>query len=236
MPHFLIENYTEENNSLKINNEDILKHLFVMRCKSGEIVKFINTEKIVYKTKTIEINKKNGEFEILEKYRSERELDQNICLCFSILKNSLNEAIANAVQVGVKKIQPVLSDYCAVKKNTIKIEKLKKIALENFKQCERADIPEISEEKKLKEFLSAQNNVIVFGEREVNSTLQDAIQNIDKNSEIIIVIGPEGGFSDEEFEFFKKEKYPIVTLGKTILKAENAIVAGVSNVIYELNR
>lgn len=236
MPHFLIENYIENENTLEITNEDTLKHLFVMRCKCGEIVKFINKEKIVYKTKTIEIGKKKGKFEIIEKYKSERELDFDICLCFSILKNALQEAISNAVQTGVKTIQPVSSDYCAVKNKTIKIDKLQKIALENFKQCERADIPQILEEKKLKDFLSNKENVIVFGERKVNSTLKDAISKINKNEEIIIVIGPEGGFSDEEFDFFKKNKFPIVTLGKTILKAENAIVAGVSNVVYELSR
>ena len=236
MPHFLIENYIEKENSLEVNNEEILKHLFVMRCKVGEIVKFINAEKTVFLAKTTEINKKIGKFEIVEKYNSERELDFNICLCFSILKNALSEAVANAVQVGVKTIQPVLSDYCAVKKNTIKLEKLQKIALENFKQCERADIPKISEEKKLKDFLKNKENVIVFGEREVNTTLKEAVSKIDRNKEITIVIGPEGGFSDEEFEFFKKNNFPIVTLGKTILKAENAIVAGVSNAVYELSR
>ena len=236
MPHFLIENIIEENNTITIANEEILKHLLVMRTQVGEIVKFINKDKFVIKGETLEISKKIGKFKVVEKFKSQRELKYNITLCLPILKNALNEAISNATQIGVKKIQPIYSDFCAVKKNSIKIEKLEKIIIETFKQCERADIPIISKEAKLREFLKNKKNVIIYGEREVNTTLKDAIKNISQDEEITIVIGPEGGFSDSEFEFFKENNFPIVTLGNTILKAENAIIAGVSNLIYELSR
>ena len=57
---------------------------------------------------------------------------------------------------------------------------------------------------------------------------------MDKNSEIAVVIGPEGGFSDSEFDYFISQNYKLATLGKMIYKAPNAVVAGISNIISRI--
>ena len=54
---------------------------------------------------------------------------------------------------------------------------------------------------------------------------------IDKSKSILVIIGPEGGFSEKEFEFFKKEKFPLITLGNLIYRADTALVAALTTVI-----
>ena len=50
---------------------------------------------------------------------------------------------------------------------------------------------------------------------------------------VLVIIGPEGGFSDKEFEYFKTNGLEMLTLGTLILRAETAVVVGLGNIIYE---
>ena len=54
-----------------------------------------------------------------------------------------------------------------------------------------------------------------------------------KNEKILVVIGPEGGFSQKEFDLFKNKHLPIISLGDLILKAETAVIVSLGDIIYE---
>uniref|UniRef100_UPI0040285875 RsmE family RNA methyltransferase n=1 Tax=Candidatus Stercorousia sp. TaxID=3048886 RepID=UPI0040285875 len=54
-----------------------------------------------------------------------------------------------------------------------------------------------------------------------------------KDEKLIIIIGPDGGFSHKEFSFFKNNNIPMLTLGDLILKADTAVTVALGNVIYE---
>ena len=77
-------------------------------------------------------------------------------------------------------------------------------------------------------------NTLIFAEKYENLTLETSLNDIDKKSKIAVVIGPEGGFSQKEFDFFIKNNYKLITLGKMIYKAPNAITAAISNIISRL--
>lgn len=239
MPHFFIRKEDIKEDIIELTDIDTLFHLTrVLRVKAGENVKFIDDEQYVYNCKILEIGKKLLTAEILSKEKSNRILKYDISLVQSILSpDSQNLLIANATQTGVKKIYPVISDNVSTKISSDKITKWQKIVYENFKQCERADIAEVQEIKPLEEILSKfkKENILIFSEKDINVSLNDSIKNLDKNSEIAIVIGPEGGFSKKEFDYFKKENYKMISLGSMIYKAPNAVVAGVSNIISRLD-
>ena len=77
-------------------------------------------------------------------------------------------------------------------------------------------------------------NILIFAEKFENKTLNNCLDNIDKKEKIAVVIGPEGGFSEDEFNYFIEQEYKLITLGKMIYKAPNAVVAAVSNIISRL--
>ena len=56
---------------------------------------------------------------------------------------------------------------------------------------------------------------------------------IEKGHNVLIIIGPEGGFSDSEFEYFKINSIPMLSLGSLILKAETAVITTIGNIVYE---
>ena len=240
MPHFLIKKEEIKNDIIELNDNENFFHLTkVLRIKPNQKVKFIDDDKNVYLCEVFEVNKKILRAKIIEKTVSDRVLGVNISLVQSILaSDAQNLLIANATQTGVKKIYPVISDNVSKSESSLKgkVEKWNKIATENFKQCERADMVEIEQISNLVEALSKfkKENILIFAEKYENTTLNECCLDLDKNSEIAVVIGPEGGFSDNEFNYFISQNYKLITLGKMIYKAPNAVVAGISNIISRI--
>lgn len=240
MPHFLIKKEEIKNDIIELNDNENFFHLTkVLRIKPNQKVKFIDDDKNVYLCEVFEVNKKILSAKIIEKTVSDRVLGVNISLVQSILaSDAQNLLIANATQTGVKKIYPVISDNVSKSESSLKgkVEKWNKIATENFKQCERADMVEIEQISNLVEALSKfkKENILIFAEKYENTTLNECCLDLDKNSEIAVVIGPEGGFSDNEFNYFISQNYKLITLGKMIYKAPNAVVAGISNIISRI--
>ena len=240
MPHFLIKKEEINPPYIELIDSENLFHIIkVLRKKEGEKIKFIDENQIIYDCKIEETSKNTLKALIINKEKSTRILPYDLILVQSILSNDgQNLAIANATQTGVKEIYPVISDNTSIKIKDPKekTEKWQKIAQENFKQCERADIPKVQPIQPLTTILSnfKKENILIFAEKYENSTLKTALNDIDKTSKIAVVIGPEGGFSENEFEYFKKNNYKLITLGNMIYKAPNAITAAISNVISRL--
>jgi len=240
MPHFLIKKEEIKNNIIElIDNENLFHLTKVLRIKQGEKVKFIDNDKNIYFCEVQEVKKDFLSAKILEKNISNRLLKNNLVLVQSILApDAQNLLIANATQTGVKKIYPVMSDNVSVSLKTLssKVEKWQKIANENFKQCERADLAKVMEIGKLKEILSQfkKENILIFAEKYDNLTLNNCLEDINLDSEIAIVIGPEGGFSEDEFKYFIEQNYKLITLGKMIYKAPNAVTVAISNIVSRI--
>lgn len=240
MPHFLIKKEEIKDNIIElIDNENLFHLIKVLRIKPHQKVKFIDSEKNIYFCEVIEVSKNSLSAKILEKDISDRILKSNIVLIQSILApDAQNLLVANATQTGVKKIYPVMSDNVSVSLKTLngKVEKWNKIADENFKQCERADKAEVVEISNLKETLKQfkKENILIFAEKYENMTLNNCLSDINLNSEIAIVIGPEGGFSQAEFDYFIEQNYKLITLGKMIYKAPNAATVAISNIVSRI--
>ena len=238
MPHFFIEKEHIKKDIIELRDGDTFFHLVkALRVKTGEKVKFIDSQQNVYTCEVEQINKKSLTAKILTTKKSNRILKYDISLVQSVLAtDAQNLLIANATQTGVKKIYPVISDNVSVKIQNCKIEKWQKIVSENFKQCERADMAQIMEIEHIYKVLEKfkKENVLIFSEKDINTSLDNSVKDIDKSSEIAVVTGPEGGFSDNEFSYFKNQNYKMISLGAMIYKAPNAVVAGVSNVVSRL--
>lgn len=79
------------------------------------------------------------------------------------------------------------------------------------------------------------DKIIAFCERRATRTLHEFWQEtpVKKGENLLVIIGPEGGFSDREFEFFENNSIPMLTLGDLILKADTAVTVALGNIIYE---
>lgn len=237
MPHFLIKTADISNDTVTVKDSDLYRHIIkVMRSKTGEKLLFLDENEIQYETVLKNIFSDYFECRIIKQYKSQRKLPINLNVAQSVLNSDAQlSAIQKATELGVKGIIPLYTDNCAVKESVIKnkIEKWQKIALESVKQCERCDIPTVYDMTYIKDAVKNFDCVIVFAEKYAEKTFNEYIKGhkIDKSKSILVIIGPEGGFSEDEFEFFKQNNLPLITLGNLIYRADTALTAALTSVI-----
>lgn len=242
MPHFFINSNQVENNKISICDKENFNHITrSLRARIGEELLLIDEKQIQYETIIKNINKNQIDVTINKSYPSKRFLDFNLYLAQSPLRSDAqNLLIEKATELGVKGIYPVKTDNCALNKEMIdkKIEKWNKIMYESSKQCERANIPKCFENTTIENLINQNNfdKIIAFCERITDKTIHQSLidKPIKKEDNVLIIIGPEGGFSQNEFEYFKNNsKIEMLTLGNMILRAETATIVALGNVIYE---
>ena len=173
-------------------------------------------------------------------YPSKRFLDFELYLAQSPLRSDAQGLIIEkATELGVAGVYPVLTDNCTLNKSVVekKIPKWQRVMYESSKQCERAVVPTCFDATTLEKVLAENSfdKVIVFCERIADKTVRDSFKEvpIKKDDKVLVVIGPEGGFSQKEFDYFKEKSLEMLTLGDLILRAETAVVVALGNIIYE---
>ncbi len=244
MPHFFINSKSVNENSITVDDKENYNHIVKsLRIKQGEQLLLIDENEIEYKTKVSQIEGKAIVCEIISREKSKRDLPYNLYLAQSPLRSDAQLTIMEkATELGVRGVYPVYTDNCALKKSVAvsKIEKWQKVMYEASKQCERANIPlcyELSDMKTLIEDKKF-DRVIALCERNTNGSFKDYLGEFPAKAgeNILLLIGPEGGFSDSEFELMKSHNLPMLTLGDLILKAETAVIVTLGNIVYEFGK
>lgn len=165
-----------------------------------------------------------------EKKYNESEIKSILNLYIGINKD-FDVSVQKAVEMGVKNIYPMLTQHGNIK--NINEERINKIILESSKQCGRAILPilkpVISYDLVIK---SVAANAFLFYEHENIRRIECA--NSNSNSIIDIIIGSEGGFSEDEILKAKNEGIKTYTLGKRILRVNTALVSALALVIEGL--
>lgn len=237
MPHFLIKTDNIKEKQIIVDDKDLYRHIIkVMRIKPGERLLFLDENGIQYECILKEIYPDSFIAEIQLMYKSNRKLPLNLYVAQSVLNSDAQiSSIQKASELGVKGIIPLVTDNCSVKVSVIKskIDKWQKIALESVKQCERADIPQVCDFLYLRDIIKKYNQIIVFAEKYSDKNFSEYIKNnpLNRDENILVIIGPEGGFSEKEFEFFKENNIPLITLGNLIYRADTALTAALTTVI-----
>ena len=240
MPHFFIKSENVKNNSITISDNENYRHIArALRAKIGEKILLIDENQIQYETSIFNITNNEIVCHIDKSYLSERDLEFDLFLAQSPLRSDAQLTIMEkATELGVRSVFPIMTDNCAVKKNIAisKVEKWQKVMYEASKQCERAKIPTCNPVTTINQVLENKyDKIIVFGERSTEQSLKQFLSKnpIKKAEKILVIIGPEGGFSQKELDFFKNKNLPIISLGDLILKAETAVIVGLGDIIYD---
>ncbi|MBE7709930.1 MAG: 16S rRNA (uracil(1498)-N(3))-methyltransferase [Cyanobacteria bacterium SIG32] len=236
MPHFFVNSQNINDNIISITDKDTYKHIArALRVKKGEKLLLIDENQIQYETVVADVTTSEVIVKIENSYKSSRSLPFGLYLAQSPLRSDAQSfVVEKATELGVKGVYPVCSDNCALSKEIIdkKIDKWQRIMFEASKQCERADIPTCFSQDTYENLIKKFDRIIVFCERIASKTLKD-IKPIKKGENVLVIIGPEGGFSEREFKLFEEYGLDMLTLGNLILKAETAVTVALGNIIYE---
>lgn len=243
MPQFFVSTSDVNADIITISDKQNYRHIVkVLRAKLGETLLLVDENQTQYKVVIQSIDLDSITTKVVDVLKSNHSLRLNLFLAQAVLKNDAQSMVVQkSTELGVKGIIPLITDNCVVKASVVdtKIDKWQRVANEAVKQCERTDFPKVDSRKTLKDVLDNSDFSIKIAcvERSQDKTMKDVLRGIKVNEcdKILIIIGPEGGFSASELAFLNNrvDVYK-VSLGNLILRAETAVITSISNVIYEL--
>ena len=228
---FVEEESIKDNQVIKINDNDSNYLIKVMRKKVGDELLVFNGVDGEFLAQIMDADKKHCSLKIIKKTKDQYNAP-NITLAFAPVKNVRIDFIAaKATELGASKFCPIITARTIV--NKINQKRFEANIKEAAEQCERLDLAIVESPLKLPNFLSKLNKeqiLILCDESGRGKKASEILPLIkaDKNQEIIIFIGPEGGFSEAEFKMFEKAKVNKLSLGPRILRADSAMICALT--------
>ncbi|MFV0425375.1 MAG: RsmE family RNA methyltransferase [Bacilli bacterium] len=214
------------------NNSEIYYHLSkVLRAREGDVVEFCDLDGNCYQYEIDYISKEVICFMKLSEALDNLELPNKVVLAVSLLKNNNFELVLQkAVEIGVTDIIAFESERTIIKSsnfNAKKLDRFRKIILEASEQSKRNKIPKfhgIYSFSQLSEF-ECSNKFIAYESCNVGRDNFLINKLIELDNDVMVIVGPEGGFSKNEID---ECGFEVVSLGKRILRAETAAIYAVS--------
>jgi 16S rRNA (uracil1498-N3)-methyltransferase len=150
--------------------------------------------------------------------------------------------IQKCTELGIVKIVPVITERTIVqikdkKAETKKIQRWQKVADSAAKQCKRGVIPKVTQPVSFEEMihnLSTYDLKIIPYEQERKEGLKNILSTNKEYKKVAIIIGPEGGFEQDEVIKAQNAGITSITLGPRILRTETAGFVALSILMYEI--
>ena len=195
----------------------------VLRLGPGDKVKLFDDRSGEWLAEIVEAGKKRVTLAVAERLR-EREAVPDLWLLFAPVKRGrIDWLVEKATELGVARLMPVITRRTVVER--LNLERLRAHTIEAAEQCERTALPELAEPQKLGAMLKAwpAGRILYFADEAGGAPFAPA------PGPAGILIGPEGGFTDEERAAIRAlaQARP-VSLGPRILRADTAALAAVA--------
>ncbi len=208
----------------------------VLRMKKGDEFHVFDEKGKEQLVKIVELNKRKIVGKVIQSVKNDSESKLNVSLYQAIPKKpALFELIVQkATEIGVNEIFPLITQRTE-KRRMSKFERMQLIAIEASEQSGRTHIPLIRHPVNLEDALPKMTNAYIGYEYDDGDFLSKYEKTMYKKKDIQIIIGPEGGFSEEEVDKAVKAGVHPFTLGKRILRTETASIAALSIVMLNYN-
>ncbi len=252
MKQFLLPDFIDTEKEILLDKKDTHYLRNVRRYREGDVFTASDRSGNVWDAVIKGFEGKNAVLELKGKKQPEKEKNENIpeiCLYQCLLKGKkMDLVIRQATEAGVSAVIPVESEFAVVKieeKNwQDRIERWNKICREAMQQSGSAVFPEVLMPVPLAQvpFLCGRGGKKAFSlffhqESIENKSLHQYLFPVTER--INIIIGPEGGLSENEIKYLRDNNFTPAYLGKNVLRAETAAIysiAAVKTILLEKNK
>lgn len=245
MQRYFLNQNADINQRFFITQSDDIHHITkVMRHQNGDDIIVTFNNQIVYQCEIITIDDNAIEINTKQKLEVNTELPQTITICSGLIKADKYEwLLQKATELGAHQFIATTMDRSVVKLNASKIEKKldrwQKIIKEAAEQSYRLLIPNleyVSNLKTLCDNIDKYDYVLVAYEDAAKNgetnNFKTLLQRFEPNARVLVIFGPEGGFSENEIALLDKVGEQI-GLGPRILRAETAPLYVLSAISYQ---
>ena len=244
MHRFFIDQSTEINKKVIISGNDYNHLKNSLRLNIGDRVILSDGNGFDMEAEIINFSNQGAELKILSKERASVEPELKVWLAQGLPKKSKMDLIVEkSTEIGFAGLIPLESKRSIVKYDHKKKKKKRnrwhRVAEAAAKQSGRAVIPKIDNfynSDNLKDLNDKFDYVLVLWEDEDSYSIKEFFKEnkIESDADILVIIGPEGGFSSEEVDKFKSSlNAEVITLGPRILRAETAGITALTSILYE---
>ena len=241
MQQIFINQSVKEQETFTVAGDDARHLSQVLRMRAGETLRVSTQAGDNYLCEIVALNKTEVTLRVLEKMAS-TELEKRIYLFQAIPKGDRMETvIEKAVELGVYEIIPVEMKYCVVKlddkKKASRLKRYQSIAEAAAKQSKRSSIPQIHDFMSYAEAVAYARQcdvcIVPYECAEGMEATKRVLAQMAEATSISIMIGPEGGFADEEIEAVR-EDMDVISLGSRILRTDTAAITTMSMVMLAI--
>ena len=141
--------------------------------------------------------------------------------------------VEKATELGVERIIPLLSTRSVVDPRLAKIDRLRRTVIEASKQCGRSRLMTIEPPRTWSDLAISRPSTQIRLLAHPDGDALPTLPSFDAGSNIVLAIGPEGGFTQDEVELGKREGWAMIGLGSTLLRVETAALAGVCAILFQ---
>ena len=236
---FYVHSIGDEEN-VRIDGEQAHHILNVFRLKAGDEIVLFDGSGVECRGVIEKVQRSALDARIISRETVDREPQILVTLALSIPKSKkMNLVVQKCAELGLKTLIPIYTDRTVVRvkeKASAKTQKWQRIAEESSKQSGRNMVLEIAKPQKFSQVIAGNKDYDVrllastCGE---NLSLSAALGKHPDAKRIIYIIGPEGGFTDEELKLAESSGWQFVSLGKSILRVETAAIAAIAMILYE---
>lgn len=232
IPRFYLARPLRVRQTLELPTELFRHAIQVLRMKAGDPLIIFNGEGGEYLAELSDVGKRKASADIISFDPVDRESDLQLTLVQSIIKpDKMDLTIQKCVELGVTHIRPVISQRSVVRMGRDKLDKKlshwQAIAINACEQSGRTRIPTILTPSAFDAWLETptENNetrlMLMPGDYPRMNTLQGSLP---EKPQISLMIGPEGGFTDDEVAACQQHGITTLSLGPRILRAETAAI------------
>ena len=221
--NLFFSNFSQTDNEIIVNENDSRHILKSYRKGIGDILNFTNGNGLLSECKIIEKGKKI-KVKIIK--LSKREPNKvKIHIAISPLKNPsrFEWFVEKATEIGIEEITPIITKYSEKKK--VNHERLERISISSLKQSNQLFKPKINNTEKFSDFIKNNSDQKIMANLKTKNIL---IKESINSNQICLIIGPEGGFSDDEIQEAKNNKITEISFGENRLRSETAAIYGLS--------
>ena len=232
MPRFFVNSsdisVTGSRTTVSVGGEDAVHITRVLRMKPGENVTVCDENGCEYSTVITETGSE-VRLNVISSKRSESEPPYRVTVYQALVKGDrFDTVLQKATELGATDFVPLITSRCVVtlepKEYGKKLERWRRIVYEASKQCGRGAVPTVHEPQRFESAVkdAAESSLPLFcyegtGTEPLPHLLTDNIP-----TDVSVIIGPEGGFSEDEANYAEEQGMKMTGLGRRILRTETA--------------
>lgn len=231
MQLFYNASINESTETFSFDKEESKHIIKVLRKKDGDILFVTNGLGFLFKTEIILASDSKCTVQMVS---FDKAPTPNFKLHLAVAPTKMNDRyewfLEKATEIGIHEITPIICDRS--ERKVINKERFEKILLSAMKQSNELFLPKLNPAISFKEFVKQKNKglqLIAHCEETDKKTLKSILQS---NTDITVLVGPEGDFSEKEITLALDQNYVPVSLGNTRLRTETAAVVACHSVVF----